>query len=105
MFSRELTIHAGQTESGVLPFNALRFSDSITFYPPASLAGTVTVEVTHKRGEVKDIDWRTLESDGADVNLSADKALTLVELNFAQLRIKTSVAPGADEVYGIVIQD
>ena len=103
-YATELTIASGASESDALEFNDLRHAREIVFYPPSSLSGTVTVEVTDKRSPSAS-DWNTLQSGGSDVTLTADKATVVTETGFLGLRLATTVAPGSDEVYGVVINE
>lgn len=88
-----LVIEAGQTESSVLKFNDLRWLRDLEIIGPASLDGTVTVEVTTKRNP-ESTDWAAQQSGGSDVTVPAGKAIALTRVPFAGLRLVSDAVGG-----------
>jgi hypothetical protein len=72
----------------------------ITIYAPAALTGTITIEVQ----PYGDATWRTLQSGGADITLAATKAVVISPPAFADLRLHSSGAEGADRDFFIDAQ-
>lgn len=64
---------------------------------PAALTGTVTVQVQN----AGDATWRTLQSGGADVAIAATKAIVISPTVFADLRLHSSGAEGAQRDFVI----
>jgi hypothetical protein len=101
-----LTIPAGQTVSNAIGGRLFRFLRSITIKPPATLSGTVKIEVSDKLPEsAVTADYADLQSAGADVNITGDNAVTISELSYGAMRLSTTVAPGSDEVYEVIAHD
>lgn len=77
-------------------------ADSLTFYPPASFGGTITIEVAPVE-DPKEADFVTLQSGGSDINLTATNGLLLTDLSFVTLRLK-STASETNKVVRVVKQ-
>lgn len=102
-----LTIAQAATASNIIGVPWFNELTSLAIHGPASLAGAVTVEVadTHPDSAV-DADFRTLQSGGSDVVITAGDTTVLTELAFRSLRLKESVAPGAGgEVFDVTGQE
>lgn len=95
-----LTIPNGATISNGLAGTG-KFLRNIAIYAPSSLAGAITVEASDTEGGT----FRTLQSGGTDVAVAAGKCVVLIEVPFIDMRLKTTVAPGADEVFAVVGQE
>lgn len=65
---------------------------------PAALTGTVTVEVCDTEAGT----FRTLQSDGSDIALTATKAAVLDPVPFRYLRIKSSGAEASARNFVLV---
>lgn len=104
-----LTIPAGQSVSNILDGHRLRWLRAISIHPPAALTGVTTVQVSPKseRDNRKNPthSFQDLQSDGADVTLTADKVLVINEVPLGSLRLETTAAPAGDEVYEVVGHD
>lgn len=96
-----LVISTGQTISNALGINHLRWLSSLTILPPAALTGTITIEVTNKRNP-ESTDWVTLQSAGSDINPAAGKAVTLTDVPFIGLRLKSNAAEVASREFRLV---
>lgn len=98
-----LTIPIGATESNVLDDPKSLF-DNMLFFAPAAIGGVTTVEVSPKRAANSVAgDWKTLQSGGADVALTAGKATPVTLANAAALKLVTdTTVAGADEVYEVI---
>lgn len=98
-----LTIAIGDTESNVLDDPKSLF-DNMLFFAPAAIGGVTTVEVSPKRAaNTLAADWKTLQSGGSDVALTAGKATPVTLSNAAALRVVTdTTVAGADEVYEVI---
>lgn len=99
-----LTIPSGQTASNILDGHDVRWLDSLEIHPPAALSGVVTVRVAPQRPGFTPV-FRDMESEGAVVVLTAGQTLTITKLGFGSLRLETTVAPGANEVYDLTGQE
>ncbi len=104
-----LTIPSGASESNILDGHLVRWLKNLFISPPAALAGVTTLFVSAKserdnKGNPTHV-FQALQSEGADVVLTADKVLALNQTGFGSLRIQTTIAPGADEVYELTGQD
>lgn len=104
--SFQLTIADGDTVSDALRRSHLRYGRELTITSDDDFgtAGTVTVYVTDKMFPTVS-DWYALQSGGADVTLSAGKALVLTDMPFMGLRIGCASDPGQDVSFGVVITD
>jgi len=80
------------TSLGAVGRVGLGAATGLTIYAPATLTGTVTIEVL----PYGDATWRTLQSGGADVTIAATKAVVISPPAFADLRLHSSGAEGAD---------
>lgn len=99
-----LKIASGATASNILDGSLLGWLKSLMIYPPAALSGVVTAEASPKSAaDSVAADFRTYRDDGADATLTADKTKILGNPgNIGSLRLVTTIAPGADELYGVV---
>jgi len=77
-------------------------ADSVTFFPPATFTGTITLDVA-PTAEPVESDFVTLQSAGADVNLTGGKGLVLTDVSFLALRLKSTVSETNKKV-SVVIQ-
>ena len=98
----QLIIEDGASASNVLDNPKATFRD-MTIFPPSSLGGITTVEVSPRReAESVAADWITLTSGGSAVTLTASEALPLTVSGWGALRIATDTPPsGATEVFEI----
>lgn len=93
-----LTIASGQTDSaaitslGALGRVGLGNAAGISIHGPAALTGTVTVQVQ----PAGDSTWRTLQSGGVDVTIAAGKTIVISPPAFADLRLHSGSAEGAN---------
>lgn len=94
----DITIANGATESGVVDFTrgVHAWVKSITIFSPTQ-SGAVTAEVAKALAGP----FVTLQSGGVDVSIPASKGTVIDPVAFKFFRLKTTVAPGADEVYEI----
>lgn len=91
-----LTIPQAATVSNALGVKHLRHLSALTIFSPAAISGVVTVQVADVDGEkAVAADWRAFQDGGADVALTAAKALKIDEPAFQGLRLSTTIAPGA----------
>ncbi len=77
-------------------------ADSVTFFPPASFDGTITLDVAPNDDPIES-DFVTLQSAGSDVNLTGGNGLVLTDVSFLSLRLKSTVSETNKRV-GVVIQ-
>lgn len=100
-----LVIAVGLTKSNVIDGALLGWMKDITFYPPGTLAGTVTVQVSPKsQGDSVDGDYINYQESGSDVTLTASKARKITNPgSFGSMRlIETVVAGAGGETFGLV---
>jgi hypothetical protein len=101
-FEETLTILSGQTTSQAL--NLLEAGrevpHSVAIYGPASLTGTVTVEVSPDGGAT----WNVLHSAGVAVEVAAASCVVILAALalFEQIRVKSDGAEGADRVFALI---
>lgn len=96
-----LVIANGGTESDALDYQDLRHVESLTIFGPSALTGVATVEVAPTRTPVA-ADWVALQSGGADVTITADKATTIHPGVAQALRIVSSAAEGAERSFPVI---
>ena len=70
-------------------------AENIVIFAPATLTGTVTVEVSDVPGGT----FVPLQSGGADVTLPAGKATTITEVGFPAMRFKSGSAEAAARTF------
>lgn len=73
----------------------------IVIYGPAALTAAVTVQVL----PFGDATWRTLQSGGVDVAVGAGKAVVISPPAFADLRLHSAGAEGADRDFFVDAQE
>lgn len=97
-----LTIAVGDTKSNILDDPKTAFTN-MTLYAPSTIGGVTTVFVSPKRAaESVPADFIALQSGGADVVLTADKATPLSVAGWGALLLKTdTTVSGAAEVYEV----
>lgn len=66
---------------------------------PATLSGTITVEVEPTSTGIAFV---TLQSGGLDVSIAASKAIVLSPFPFRQLRLVSTAAEGADRTFSVL---
>lgn len=96
-----LTIASGQTDSAALStlFTAgqlktiLGSASRLAITPPAAVTNTISIEVVAVEGGS---DWTTLQTNGTDVSVTADKTNFIPFGGIRDLRIHSSGAEGAD---------
>lgn len=93
-----LTIASGGTNSDAVD---VARAESATIYPPATLTGTVTVQVSGDSGST----FLDLQSEGSDVDLTVSKALTITSLAADSLRLNSSGAEGDDRSFVVKLND
>lgn len=76
--------------------DSLAGAAGVCIYAPAALTGTITVEVS-----VDGTTFVTLQSGGADVSIGAGKAITLTEISFRHVRLKSSGSEAAQRVFSV----
>ena len=94
-----LTIANAGTESNAI--GGFDDAEALTLYAPATLTGTVTVEVEPTIGGSSFVD---LTSAGSDVTIGAGNALVLSPITFRQLRLSSSLAEGAERSFSVTKQ-
>ena len=92
-----LTIPVGQTVSNEILEDVLKYIRNLTIGAPAGLAETITIEVQLSQGN-----WYTLQSNGVDINLVANKATVLMILPATGLRLRSAVAVAAARSFALV---
>lgn len=94
----DITIDNGATTSNIVNFTRGIFAwvKSFTLYSPTQ-SGVVTAEIAKASAGP----FVTLQSGSADVTIPASKGTVIDPVAFKFFRLKTTVAPGADEVYEI----
>lgn len=97
-----LTIANGQTASGTLGRTLLRWASEITFYAPATMPETVTVQVSRDPDATSPL-WQNYQEGGADITLSAGDATTIAPPALGGLRLSAGTAVAADRVVGVMI--
>lgn len=97
-----LTISSGGTTSNVLSFetsadiDSLRDADAVCLYAPTALTGTISVEVSDDNST-----WNTLQSGAVDVTIAVNKAVTLQDVVWPFMRLKSSLAEGAARTFRV----
>ena len=87
--------------NGLSTSNALKdFDDAfgIAIYSPATLSGTVSVQVEPTSSGTSFV---TLQSGGSDVTLPAGKATILNPVPWKQMRLVSGAAEGADRSFAV----
>ena len=111
----QLTVLGGSTSSGTLrgtiasgglaltegQIKVLRASRRLTIVAPATLTGTVKVQVSPDAG----VSWRYLNEDGSQVVVTANEARDFGPAALDDLRLISSAAEGADRVFDVFSQD
>lgn len=95
----DLTIsNAGTTSNAI---GSIDDAEAIVIYAPATLTGTVTVQVEPTETGTA---WVDLTSGGSDVTIAAGNSVTITEGGFRQLRLSSSAAEGAARVFSVTKQ-
>jgi len=102
----DLTILNGAQLSNVISGNdgkiAFGGSYAISFFGPAALTGTVTVQVapvnTPSAG-----DWVNLSAGGSDVTVAALKCIIVANPSFLALRLSSASVELADRVFRLLV--
>ena len=100
----DLVIANGQTVSNQIPGERLRHTRELCIFAPATLPETVTVEVAPGPSP-QAADFRALQSDGADITLTAGKATVITAVAFQSLRLVADAGVGADRTFQVVVLD
>lgn len=101
-----LTIPNGTTVSNAIGRKWLSQLRSLILYASSAITETITVEVTDEDPDTAaSPTWYTLQSSGADVTLTAGKALVINEVPFSGMRLSSGAAVGADRVVTAVGKD
>lgn len=98
----QLTILNGQTSSGQLSLilNTDRELIAVTILSPTTLPETVNVQVSTAIGGT----YRTLQSDGVDIVLPANKATTITHLVAGSLKLLAGAAVGGDRAFDVCMR-
>ena len=101
-----LTIPSGQTVSNALTKRNLQHVRTMTVHAPATLPEAVVVEAAAVDGASAGAgDYRDLQSNGADITVPEDSAVTLLRAAFFGLRLRAGGAVGADRVFTLIGED
>ena len=74
---------------------------AIWIYAPATLTGTITLEV---EASSTGTSFVTQQSGGSDVTIPAGKATPLSPIGFRQMRVTSNAAEGAERVFRLTKQ-
>lgn len=81
------TIANNETESNVVSGHELSGARAMGIGAPAELDGTLTILVSHDDGAT----YVTQQSAGEDIELAAGKSISLTEVTWTRMKIKSSV--------------
>lgn len=73
--------------------------ESIGIHSPATVTGTVTVQVEPSASGTT---WRNLQSSGSDITITASECVVISPCPFRRIRLSTSSAPASDEVFTLI---
>lgn len=94
-----LVIPNGGTDSNALAAKDYGDAVEITIYSPATITGTITVQVS-PNDPPSTTGFVTLQSPpGTDIAVAASKAITIVAYSYKQLRIHSSGAEAAERTF------
>lgn len=82
------TIANNETESNVVSGHELSGARGMGIGAPAELDGTLTILVSHDDG----VTWHTQQSGGSDIEIAVGKSVSLSEITWTRMKIKSSVA-------------
>lgn len=99
MLPTGFTIPVSQDTSNVLTLDStgidsLRDADGLCIYAPSALSGTVTIEVSPDNSN-----WASLTSGSVDVMIGPAKAVTLVEISWRYMRLKSGTSEGDNRFF------
>ena len=92
-----LVIANSGTTSNALTANDLKFVEGVTIFGPSALTGTATVQVSYDG-----TNFLALQSGGADVTVTAAKALSINPLAAKGLRVVSGSAEGAERTMRVL---
>lgn len=96
----DIVVASGQTASNVLTARThYRDADSITFFGPATLPETATLQSSDT--EDGSSGWFNVSRGGVDVTIPAGKAVTLELPSFRAIRVLLSGAAGATRTFKV----
>lgn len=75
----------------------LKTARSLTIAGPSALTGAVKVEVT-----IDGSNWHELNQAGSDVSVAANDAVTITNMAWLNLRVKSAGAEGAERVFRLM---
>jgi hypothetical protein len=91
-----LTIASSGTTSPAIPYERIRYLDSILIWGPSALTGTVTVEVSYDG-----TNFGTLQSAGSDVEVGPDKVVVVLSGGFQALRLVSGSSEASARVFNL----
>jgi len=101
-----LTIPLNTAASNIIGGFLFDNGGKISIMAPATISGVVKVEVSDvEPGSAVDADFRTLQSGGADVTVTADDATVITTVAFRSLRLLEDNTSHAAEVFAVVMQE
>ena len=77
---------------------------NLVVFCPAAATGTLSLQISPVYGAAAG-DWKTAQSAGADVALTAAKAVSVPELTFMDLRFHSSGSEGAQRDFVVEFQE